>query len=126
MTKKKGVRKGEFFPPCTEEDVFPSSVSFPFYIFRFFSAYAVGCLFLGIMRGVFFPLIIIIMDFAVNYIDRESFLAKICNLGWFFYLLVYTIDSLRYPITNLGHDRKRKTVTTEEEQHLPRWFFSAF
>gem|GEM_PF-2033585 len=66
MTKKKGVHKGEFFPPCTEEDVFPSSVSFPFYIFSilfclhrrlFVFVYAVGCLF-------FLPQLVFVLFFV--------------------------------------------------------------
>jgi len=32
--KRKGIHKGEFFPPYTEEDVFPSSVSL-LYFFSF-------------------------------------------------------------------------------------------
>ena len=66
MTKKKGVHKGENFPPCTEEDAFPSSVSFPFYIFSilfylhrrlFVFVYAVSCLF-------FLPQLVFVLFFA--------------------------------------------------------------
>ena len=49
----------------TEESVFLSSVS----LLYFFSFYL-----LGVMRGVFFPLIVFIMDFAVNY--------KVLKSGW--------------------------------------------
>jgi len=68
--QKKGVGKGEFFPPCTGRDVFPLPVVFAFSVFclylapqaersvllprylflfiffRFFSACTAGCLFL--------------------------------------------------------------------------------
>ena len=33
VTKKKGVYKGEFFPPCTEEEALSSSVGFCFLCF---------------------------------------------------------------------------------------------
>ena len=67
MTKKKGVHKGENFPPCTEEDAFPSSVSFPFYIFSilfylrrrlYVFVYAVGCLF-------FLPQLVFVLFFVL-------------------------------------------------------------
>ena len=41
--KRKRVHKGEFFPPYTEEDAFPSSVVFVFSVFNF--------LLLGIIKG---------------------------------------------------------------------------
>ena|GEM_PF-1663269 len=53
--QKKGISKGEFFPPLHRGRRFPSSVSFPFYIFRFLSAYAVGCLLFGGYEGAYPP-----------------------------------------------------------------------
>ena len=50
--KKKGVYKGEFFSPCTEEGAFPSSVSI--YLFMF-------CLYVLVFRGLLggkYPLIV--------------------------------------------------------------------
>jgi len=41
--KRKGIHKGEFFPPYTEGDVFSSSVVFVFSVFNF--------LLLGIIKG---------------------------------------------------------------------------
>ncbi len=49
MTNEKGVHKGEFFPPCTEEEALSSSVGFCFLCFFAFEGY----------RGKFFrPLIL--------------------------------------------------------------------
>ena len=58
------------------------------------------------------------------YYTQREFSGKDLQLGLVFYLLVYTIDSLRCPITNLGHDRKRKTVDTKEVFFFPQWLFS--
>jgi len=33
--KRKGIHKGEFFPPYTEKDAFPFSVVFVFLVFNF-------------------------------------------------------------------------------------------
>ena len=60
------------------------------------------------------------------YYKNREFSGKSLQLGLVFCLLVYIINSLRCPITNLGHDRKRKTVTTEEDVALPQWFFLLF
>ena len=54
------------------------------------------------------------------YYKQREFSGKDLQLGLVFYLLVYTIDNLRCPITNLGHDRKRKTVGTKEVFFLPQ------
>ena len=40
--KRKGIRKGEFFPPYTEEDVSPSSVVFIFSVFNFLPLGVIG------------------------------------------------------------------------------------
>ena len=48
------------------------------------------------------------------------------QLGLVFCLLVYTIDSIRCPITNLGHNRKRETVNTKEVFPLPFCVFGGY
>ena len=54
------------------------------------------------------------------YYKNREFSGKSLQLGLVFCLLVYIINSLRCPITNLGHDRKRKTVGTKEVFFFPQ------
>ena len=70
MTEEKGVYKGEFFPPCTEEEALSSSVGFCFLCFFAFEGY----------RGE---------AFSSPYTEEDAFSSSVSSLSFTFFAFIF-------------------------------------